>query len=139
MVVRVSWFFVLLGFSCFLVATWPHRQAKHSRKRYSGDGDDGDDDHGDAHVGELHVFLEYYQCSVTDDDADRDPDHHDGGDAGDAQVHVDVDADAGDEVENHDSDDMRVERRASRRAQVARLYCESADANERVVGMHGRI
>ena len=85
------------------------------------------------------MFLEYYQCSVTDDDADRDPDHDDGTDAGDAQVRVDVDADAGDEVDNHDSDDMRVERRASRRAQVARLYRESADVNERILGMHGRI
>ena len=85
------------------------------------------------------MFLESFQCSVADDDVDRDPDHHDGGDARDAQVHVDADADASDAAEDNDSDDMGVERRASRRAQVARLYCESADANERVVGMHGRI
>ena len=77
------------------------------------------------------MFPEYFRCSVADDDADRDPDHDDGTDAGDAQVRVGVDADAGDEVENHDSDDMRVERRASRRVQV--------DANERILGMHGRI
>ena len=54
------------------------------------------------------MFLEYSRCSVAGDDADRDPAHDDGTDAVDAQVHVDVDADAGDEVENHDSDDMRV-------------------------------
>ncbi len=61
-------------------ALWP-RQARHSRKRCSGDGDDGD-----AYVGGLHVFLESFQCSAADDDVDRDPDYDDGGDAGDAQV-----------------------------------------------------
>ncbi len=41
--------------------------------------------------------LESFQCSAADDDVDGDPDHHDGGDAGDAQVYVDADADAGDD------------------------------------------
>ncbi len=118
-------------------ALWPDRQARHSRKRYSGDGDHADGDDGDAHVGGLHVFLESFQCSTADDDVDGDSDHHDGGDAGDAQVHVDADADAGDDAEDNDSDHIGVERRASRRAHVARLHCESAEANERVFRMRG--
>ncbi len=52
------------------------------------------------------MFLEYSRCSVAGDDADRDPDHDDGTDAGDAQVHVEVVADVGDEVETRDSDSV---------------------------------
>ena len=102
-----------------------------------GHDDNGDSDDGDTHVGGLHVFLESFQCSAADDDVDGDPDHHDGGDAGDAQVYVDADADAGDDAEEYASDHMGVERRASRRARVARLHCESVEANERAVRMRG--
>ncbi len=118
-------------------ALWPHRQATHSRKWYRGDGDDGDGDDGDAHVGGLHVFLESFQCSAADDDVDGDPDDHDGDDAGDALVYVDADTDAGDDADESASHHMGVERRASRRAHVARLHCESVEANERVVRMRG--
>ncbi len=83
------------------------------------------------------MLLESFQCSAADDDVDGDPDHHDGGDAGDAQVYVDADADAGDDAEDYASDHMGVERRASRRAHVARLHCESVEGNERVVRMRG--
>ena len=83
------------------------------------------------------MFLESFQCSVAGDDVDRDPDQHDGRDAGDAPVYVDADADAGDDAEDYASDHMGVERRASRRAHVARLHCESAEANERVFRMRG--
>ncbi len=81
--------------------------------------------------------LESFQYLAVDDDVDGDPDHRDGGDAGDAQVYVDADADAGDDAEDYASDHMGVERRASRRARVARLHGESVEANERVVRMRG--
>ncbi len=100
-----------------------------------GHDDNGVGDNGDTHVGVLHVFLESFLCSAADDDVDRDPDYHDGGDAGDARVYVDADADAGEDAEDYASDHMGVERRASRRAHVARLHCESVEANERVVRM----
>ncbi len=45
------------------------------------------------------MFLKSFRCLAADDDVDGDPDHHDGGDAGDAQVYVDADADAGDDAE----------------------------------------
>ena len=45
--------------------------------------------------------------------------------------------DAGDDAEDYASDHMGVERRASRRAHVARLHCESVEANERVVRKRG--
>ena len=61
-----------------------------------------------AHVGGLHGCMECFQCSVADDDVDRDPDHDDGTDAGDAQVHKDVDTDAGHDSQNNDSDDLGV-------------------------------
>ena len=81
--------------------------------------------------------LESFQYSAVDDDVDGDPDHRDGGDAGDAQVYVAADADAGDDAEEYASDRMGVERRASRRAHVAWLHCESVEPNERVVRMRG--
>ncbi len=83
------------------------------------------------------MFLESFQCSAADDDVGGDPDHHDGGDAGDAQVYVDADVGAGDAAGDYASDHMGVERRASRRVHVARLHCESVEANERVVRMRG--
>jgi hypothetical protein len=61
-----------------------------------------------AHVGGLHVCMECFRCSVADDDVDRDLDHDDGTDAGDARVHMVADADAGHDSQNNDSDDMGV-------------------------------
>ena len=81
--------------------------------------------------------LESFQHSAVDDDVDGDPDHRDGGDAGDAQVYVDTDADAGDDAEEYASDHMGVEGRASRRAHVAWLHCVNVEENERVVRMRG--
>ncbi len=73
------------------------------------------------------MFLKSFQCLAADDDVDGDPDHHDGGDAGDAIMSTLMLMLAM----------MGVERRASGRARVAWLYCESVEANERVVRMRG--
>ena len=81
--------------------------------------------------------LEAFQYSAVDDDVDGDPDQCDGGDAEDAQVYVDTDADAGDDAEEYASDHMGVEGRAFRRAHVAWLHCVNVEANERVVRMRG--